>query len=114
MAECIFCKIVAGDMDSDIVYSDEQVTAFHDINPASPVHLLVVPNQHIESVQDLEEKDQPLMGHMFSVTQKLAEEFEIDESGYRLIINNGPDAHQEIPHLHLHILGGQKMKHPMG
>lgn len=114
MADCIFCKIVNGEIDSEKIYADDQVTAFHDINPVAPVHLLLVPNKHIEHVQDMEEGDQALVGHMFSVVKRLAEEFEIDESGYRLIINNGPDAHQEVPHLHLHIIGGQKMKYPMG
>jgi histidine triad (HIT) family protein len=114
MADCIFCKIVDGEIDSEKVYADEKVTAFHDINPVAPVHLLVVPNAHIENIQDMEEGDQPLVGHMFSVVKRLAEEFEIDESGYRLIMNNGPDAHQEVPHMHLHLIGGQKMKHPMG
>ncbi len=114
MTECIFCKIVRGEIDSEKVYTDEQVTAFHDINPVAPVHLLLVPNKHIETVQEMEKDDQELLGHMFSVVKKLAEEFEIDESGYRLIMNNGPDAHQEVPHMHLHIIGGQKMKHPMG
>lgn len=114
MAECIFCKIVRGEVDSEKVYADEQVTAFHDINPVAPVHLLLVPNKHIETVQDMEKGDQELLGYMFSVVKKLAEEFEISQSGYRLIMNNGPDAHQEVPHMHLHIIGGQKMKHPMG
>lgn len=114
MPDCIFCKIVKGEIDSDKVYTDDQVTAFHDINPVSPVHLLVIPNKHIESVQDLEEEDQELMGHMFSVIGTLAEKFDIHRSGYRLIINNGPDAHQEVPHLHVHILGGKTMEHPMG
>ncbi len=114
MADCIFCKIVAGEMESDQVYQDEKVTAFHDINPAAPVHLLVIPNKHITSVQDLGDDDQALMGHMFSVINEVAEEYGVLQSGFRLIINNGPDAHQEVPHLHIHVLGGQKMRHPMG
>ena len=114
MTDCIFCKIVAGEMESDQVYQDEKVTVFHDINPAAPVHLLVIPNKHITSVQDLEEDDRALMGHMFSVINMVAEEFDVSQSGFRLIINNGPDAHQEVPHLHIHVLGGHKMRHPMG
>ncbi|MBS3750976.1 MAG: histidine triad nucleotide-binding protein [Anaerolineales bacterium] len=114
MPDCIFCKIINDEIDSDKVYTDDQVTAFHDINPVSPVHLLVIPNKHIESVQNLEEEDQELMGHMFSVIGTLTEKFDIHRSGYRLIINNGPDAHQEVPHLHVHILGGKTMEHPMG
>lgn len=114
MTECIFCKIAAGEKESDKVYEDDRITAFHDINPAAPVHLLVIPNKHIHSVQELAEEDQDLMGHMFLVVKKLAQEFDIARSGYRLILNNGPDAHQAVPHMHLHILGGQRMQHPMG
>lgn len=114
MAECIFCKIVAGEIPSDTVYSDERVTAFHDINPAAPVHVLIIPNKHIESIQAMESSDQELIGYLFTVAKKVAEDQGIAESGYRLIINNGPDAHQEVPHLHLHVLGGHSMQHPMG
>ena len=114
MTECIFCQIIDGEMPSDTVYSDQQVTAFRDINPAAPVHVLIVPNRHIPSVREVEEADEPLLGHLLTVARQLAEEEGIDQSGYRLIINNGPDAHQEVPHLHLHLLGGDTMQHPMG
>lgn len=114
MTDCIFCKIVSGEQESEKVYTDDRVTAFHDINPKAPVHLLLIPNEHIESVHSLEEDQADLMGHMFLVVQELAEEFDVHRSGYRLILNNGPDAHQAVPHMHLHILGGGRMKHPMG
>ena len=114
MAECIFCKIVAGEIPSEGVYSDELVTAFRDINPAAPTHILIVPNKHIASVGELLEEDEQLMGHLFTVARKLAEAEGIAESGYRLIINNGPDANQVVLHLHLHLIGGQKMQYPMG
>ncbi len=114
MTECIFCKIVAGEIPSHTVYSDETVTAFRDINPVAPTHILIIPNKHIEAVSDLPEEDEQLMGHLFTVAQKLAEEEGIAESGYRLIINNGPDANQVVFHLHLHLIGGRKMKYPMG
>ena len=114
MTECIFCKIISGEMPSETVYSDQQVTAFRDINPAAPVHVLIVPNRHIPSVREVEEEDERLMGHLLTVARQLAEQEGIDQSGYRLIINNGPDAHQEVPHLHLHLLGGETMQHPMG
>ena len=114
MAECIFCQIIAGEMPSDTVYTDQQVTAFRDINPAAPIHVLIVPNRHIPSIREVTEGDEPLLGHLLTVARQLAEEEGIDQSGYRLIINNGPDAHQEVPHLHLHLLGGDTMQHPMG
>ena len=114
MNECIFCKIIAGEIPSDIVYRDELVTAFRDINPVGSTHILIIPNKHIEAVSDLQEEDEQLMGHLFTVARKLAVEEGIGESGYRLIINNGPDANQVVLHLHLHLIGGQKMRHPMG
>jgi histidine triad (HIT) family protein len=114
MDECIFCKIVRGEMPSTIVYKDEQVTAFRDINPVSPTHILVVPNKHIESTNDATESDEQLLGHMLTVVKPIADKEGITDTGYRLIINTGPDANQVVFHLHLHILGGQRMKHRMG
>ena len=114
MDECIFCKIVRGEMTSTIVYQDEQVTAFRDINPVAPTHILVVPNKHIASTNDVTEADEQLLGHMLTVVKLIADEEGITDSGYRLIINTGPDANQVVFHLHLHILGGQPMKHRMG
>lgn len=114
MSDCLFCKIAAGEIISEIVYQDEMVTVFKDINPAAPVHLLVIPNTHIPSVQDMKEGQESLFGRLFSAAKKAAEDAGIAESGYRLIVNNGPDAHQEVFHVHMHVLGGGKMKHPMG
>jgi len=114
MTDCLFCKIVAGEIPSKKVYSDETVTAFWDINPAAPTHILIIPNKHIASVGELAEVDEQLMGHLFTVARKIAEDEGIAESGYRLIINNGADGGQVVFHLHLHLLGGRKMKYPMG
>ncbi|MBS1248967.1 MAG: Purine nucleoside phosphoramidase [Chloroflexi bacterium] len=114
MTDCLFCKILAGEIPSDTVYSDSTVTAFRDINPVAPTHILVVPNKHIRAVSELEEEDEQLVGHLFTVARTLAEEEGIEESGYRLIINNGPDAGQVVFHLHLHLIGGHKMQYPMG
>lgn len=111
---CIFCKIINGTSPSTIVYQDEQVVAFLDIHPAAPVHILIVPCQHIESINDLETEHKSLIGHMFTVARDLANEKGVSESGYRLIINSGPDARQAVFHLHLHLLGGQQMQYPMG
>jgi histidine triad (HIT) family protein len=114
MDDCLFCKILKGEIPSSTVYKDEQVTAFRDINPAAPTHILVVPNKHIADVNDISEEDEQLIGHLLRIAKPIAKEEGIAESGYRLIINTGPDSHQEVDHLHLHILGGHPMKHPMG
>jgi len=114
MDECIFCKIVRGELPAKIVYKDDQVTAFRDINPVAPTHVLVVPNKHITSTNDVTSEDKPLLGHILSSVKTIAEKEGITDSGYRLIINTGPDANQVVFHLHLHIIGGQHMRHPMG
>ncbi len=114
MDQCIFCKIVRGEMPSTIVYKDEQVTAFRDINPVAPTHILVVPNEHIASTNEVSEQDEQLLGHMLTVVKSITDEEGITDTGYRLIINTGPDANQVVFHLHLHIIGGQRMKYRMG
>jgi histidine triad (HIT) family protein len=114
MKDCTFCKIIAGEAPGDIVYRDEQVTAFHDIHPVAPVHILIVPNEHIRSVNEITSQDEPLVGHMLHVAGKIAKEKKIQESGYRLILNTGPDAGQAVFHLHLHLIGGQHVRYPMG
>jgi histidine triad (HIT) family protein len=111
---CIFCKIIAGEIPSTQVYRDELATAFRDIHPAAPVHVLIVPNQHIESINEISAAEERIVGHLFHVARQIAVQEGIAESGYRLIINCGPDGGQEVLHLHLHLLGGQKMRHPMG
>ena len=114
MSDCIFCKIVSGDLPGKFVYRDELVTAFHDINPAAPIHILVIPNKHIASINDLTIQDEQLMGHLLLTVRKIAEDEGISEDGYRLIVNTGANANQLVPHLHVHILGGHNMVHPMG
>lgn len=111
---CIFCKIISGEIPGTIVHRDEQATAFRDINPVAPTHILIVPNRHIESVSTLDETDEPLMGHLFTVARQLAEKEGIDQGGYRLISNTGSDGGQTVFHLHVHLIGGHRMKHPMG
>lgn len=111
---CIFCKIVAGESPSTFVYDDDMVVAFLDIHPAAPIHILIVPRQHIPSINHLTSAHESLIGHMHTVAKQLAEEKGIANSGYRLIINCGPDARQAVIHLHLHLLGGREMRYPMG
>ena len=114
MSDCIFCTVVTGEIPSTQVYDDDQVIAFRDINPVAPVHILIIPKSHIPSVNDLSDNDELLMGHLLNTAKKIAEQEGIAQSGYRLIINNGPDGRQEVLHIHLHLLGGQVMRHPMG
>ncbi len=111
---CIFCQIVAGKIPSDTVYQDEEVLAFRDINPRAPVHLLVIPKLHFSSLNQLTEKETPLMGRMVSVASKLAKGEGISESGYRLAINCGKEGGQLVPHLHLHLLGGRQLRGRLG
>ena len=112
--DCIFCKIVSNEAKATVVYRDEQVTAFRDIHPVAPTHILIVPNQHIESVGTLEPQDEPLVGHLFSVARRLAEDEGIARSGFRLITNTGANGGQTVFHLHVHLIGGQRMRFPMG
>src|SRR5215211_7823035 len=111
---CIFCKIVSKEAKAEIVYGDEQVTAFRDLHPVAPTHILIVPNQHIESVGTLAVEEEQLMGHLFTVARKLAEEEGIAAGGYRLITNTGTNGGQTVFHLHVHLIGGQRMRYPMG
>lgn len=105
---CVFCKIIKGDIPSTKVYEDKLCYAFRDINPQAPTHILVVPKAHIQSVAEVSSKNEALVGHMFTVIAKIAREEGLD-GGYRVISNCGPDAGQTVPHLHFHILGGTKM-----
>ena len=114
MQDCIFCKIITGELPSTQLYHDEQVTAFRDIHPVAPTHILIVPNKHIASINEMAPEDEPLVGHLFTVARQLAGEENIAEPGYRLIINTGPHGGQGVFHLHLHLIGGHRMRHPMG
>lgn len=112
--DCLFCQIVAGEIPSTKVYEDDLITAFRDINPAAPTHILIVPNIHIPDNNAIVEEHAPLLGRMFNTVREIAAQEGISENGYRLIMNTGPHGHQEIKHLHLHLIGGQMMQHPMG
>jgi len=114
MSNCVFCQIVNHEASATILYRDEQVTAFRDTQPAAPVHILIVPNRHIASVNDLTPVDELLAGHLLFVARQLAEQEGIAESGYRLITNTGINGGQAVSHLHMHLLGGRRMQHPLG
>ena len=112
--DCIFCRIAAGELTADVVYQDELVTAFRDINPVALTHILIIPNQHFQDSNGLGEEHKDLAAQMLLVVSGIAKSEGIDQSGYRLIMNTGLDGNQEVMHMHLHLIGGQKMKHAMG
>ena len=114
MENCLFCKIASGQIASDIVYQDEDVVAFKDIHPQAPVHILLIPRRHTSSMAEVTPEDGPLLGILFSVAAKLAHKLGVDEGGYRVVTNVGPDAGQSVFHLHFHLLGGRKFAWPPG
>ncbi|MCK4344655.1 MAG: histidine triad nucleotide-binding protein [Bacteroidales bacterium] len=112
MIDCIFCKIISKEMKSDMIYEDERIAIFKDINPQAPVHHLIVPKKHISSISECTEEDKGIIGELFLKAKELAEKEPNLAGGYRLIINNGKDAGQAVFHLHIHLLGGRRMAWP--
>jgi len=112
--DCIFCQIVAGKIPSELLYQDEEVIAFRDINPQAPTHLLIIPRKHILSLAQISETDLSLIGQMVAVANRLAKEAGILEAGYRLVINCGEGGGQLVPHLHMHLLGGKRLSDKIG
>ena len=108
--DCIFCSIIKGDIPSAKVYEDDTVYAFKDINPMAPVHVLIVPKEHIASVNEINENNSAVVAHIFEVAAKLAKELGVDKDGYRVVSNCGAYAGQTVFHLHFHLLGGKKLK----
>lgn len=109
MNDCIFCKIVNKDIHSEIVYEDEEIVAFKDINPVAPIHILVIPKKHISSLTELKETDRDLIGKIYIVINKIARENNIDEKGFRVIANCGENGGQVVNHIHFHLIGGKKL-----
>ena len=112
--DCLFCKIIAGDIPSAKVYEDDKVYAFRDIEPQAPVHILIIPKEHIASANELTEENASIVGHIFSVAAKIAKEEGISEGGYRIVNNCGQDGGQTVGHLHVHMLGGRSLQWPPG
>ena len=108
MENCLFCKIINGEIPANKVYEDDEILAFKDINPKAPVHILVIPKKHISSAKDIKEEDEALIGKMFTVINKIADEFDL-QNGYRIVNNCGEDGGQEVKHLHFHLIGGRKL-----
>ena len=112
--DCVFCKIVEKEIPSDIIYEDDNVIAFNDLDPQAPIHFLVIPKKHIESIAKLEESDLKILDSIFLTIKKIASEKGLDENGYRVVTNIGEDGGQSVPHLHFHVLGGRGFKWPPG
>jgi histidine triad (HIT) family protein len=111
---CLFCRIIAGEVPADIVHQDERCVAFRDINPQAPVHVLVIPRDHMESLDEATQKDEALLGHLLRVAARVANEQGLSESGYRTVVNTGAGAGQSVFHLHVHVLGGRPLSWPPG
>ena len=111
---CIFCKIIDGEIPSKKLYEDDKVLAFYDINPGAPVHFLVIPKEHIQSANELNEKNADIVSHIFLVINKLVRELNISETGYRIVNNCGKDGGQTVDHIHFHVLGQRDLKWPPG
>jgi histidine triad (HIT) family protein len=112
--DCLFCRIVAEDIPADIIHVSDHVVAFRDVNPQAPSHVLIVSKEHIESAAVVEEKHGRMLFDLFKTAQHLAKTEGIDESGWRLVTNVGPEAGQSVPHLHVHLLGGRRLGWPPG
>lgn len=111
---CLFCEIIKGNILSKKVYEDDKVFAFEDINPQAPVHILIIPKEHIGSITDLSINNDSLMGYILRISNKIAEDKSVDKSGYRVVVNCGPDSGQAVFHIHFHLLGGRHLKWPPG
>ncbi len=114
MKDCLFCKIIRGEIPSEIIYQTDDLVVIKDINPSAPVHLLVIPIQHIGTINEMRVQDELTLGKLFSGAKKAAELSDVDQTGYRLIVNTGPDALQSVFHVHMHLLGGSKLNLSMG
>jgi histidine triad (HIT) family protein len=114
MEECIFCKIVAGDIPADIIYQDEYILAFRDISPQAPTHLQIIPKKHVPSLVEMEEVDFPITAEMVKAAGYLADKEGISKTGYRLVMNCGEHGGQAVPHLHMHLLGGCQLSNMLG
>ncbi len=114
MTDCIFCKIVTKEIPSQIVYEDDGILAFKDINPVAPVHVLIIPKKHVLNINDITEQDVQLIGKIFVVIKKLATEMGVANTGFRIVANSGSNARQEVDHLHFHLIGGKELGNKIG
>ena len=112
--DCLFCQIIAGDVPAEIVHTDDRSIVLRDINPQAPVHMLVIPREHIESLDEATQREEALLGHLLRVAARVANQEGLSESGYRAVINTGAGAGQSVFHLHVHVLGGRDLGWPPG
>jgi histidine triad (HIT) family protein len=112
--DCLFCQILSGDIPATKVYEDDQAYAFRDINPQAPTHVLIIPREHIESLNDAAPGDEAMLGHLLRLASKIANQQGIAESGFRTVVNTGAESGQTVWHLHVHLLGGRTMNWPPG
>jgi histidine triad (HIT) family protein len=114
MEDCIFCKIVNKDIPSELIYEDEQIIAFNDINAQAPIHILIIPKEHFASLNDIPEEKKDVLSHILLTARQIARNIGIDEKGYRIVLNTARDSGQEVFHIHFHLLGGRRMTWPPG
>ena len=112
--DCLFCRIVVGEIPADTVYQDDRCIAFRDINPQAPVHVLIIPREHVESLDDAAQRDEATLGYIMRIASRIAHDQGLSESGYRTVINTGAGAGQSVFHLHVHVLGGRRLSWPPG
>ena len=113
-SDCLFCKIIAGDIPSDRLYADDHVYAFRDINPQAPTHILVIPRKHISSINDADEADEAVLGKLLLCGQRIAAQEDLQDAGFRFVINTGEHGGQTVFHIHLHVIGGRQLSWPPG
>ena len=114
MSDCLFCKIRDGEIQGDIVYEDDDVLAFNDVNPQAPIHVLIIPKRHISTTNDLNDADEVIMGKLFSVAKTIASQRGVSDDGYRMVVNCNQKAGQTVFHIHMHLLAGRVMRWPPG
>ncbi len=114
MTDCLFCKILEGEIPADVVFESDDAIAFRDINPQAPTHMLIIPRQHVSTINDLDAETAPLVGALFRAAKAIAAEEGLSEDGYRVVMNCGEGAGQSVFHIHLHLLGGRRLAWPPG
>jgi histidine triad (HIT) family protein len=114
MSDCLFCRIIDGEIPSDVIYESDTALAFRDINPQAPTHVLVIPRKHVSTINDIGEDDQPLVGSLFTAAKEIAATEGLADDGYRVVMNCGEGAGQSVFHIHLHLLGGRSLGWPPG
>lgn len=114
MEDCLFCKIVNKEIPAELIFEDDRIVAFNDINPQAPIHILIIPKEHFDSLNDVPEEKNDIFGHILARARQIAQNLGIQERGYRIVLNTARDSGQEVFHIHFHMLGGRRMTWPPG